>query len=101
MSKKKGFWYYKHWYKVHKELHTHYEQLYRVAMKELRFAWMQKAHLRTIVDEIDELSKKKVKHSLISAVIDNWLKREMIDYSIHFDLECWGIDNCSFKKPNL
>jgi hypothetical protein len=25
----------------------------------------------------------------------------MIDYSIHFDLECWGIDNCSFKKPNL
>jgi hypothetical protein len=32
---------------------------------------MQKAHLRTIIDEIDELSKKKVKHSLISAVIDN------------------------------
>jgi hypothetical protein len=25
----------------------------------------------------------------------------MIDFSIHFDLECWGIDNCSFKKPNL
>lgn len=89
---KKSKSYYREWYKYYKEMTTHYKELYEVAVKELRFAWVQKDYLKQIINEIDELSKQKIKHSLINAVIDNWLKREMIDYSIHYDLTCWWIE---------
>ena len=88
---KKSKSYYRERYKYYKEMTTHYKELYEVAVKELKFARMQKWHLRSIVDEIEELSKQKVKYNLINAVIDNWLKRETIDYSIHYDLEYWWI----------
>lgn len=98
--KKKSFKYYKYRYKVHKELHEHYKSLFDVAAKELRFAKLQKDHLKCIINEIDELAKKKIKHNLINAVIKNWLEREMIDYSIHYDLECGGIEDKSALYHN-
>jgi hypothetical protein len=69
----------------------HYKSLYEVAIKELRFAGMQKWHLKQMIDEVNVLSKKKVKYNLINAVIKNWLERESIDISIHYDLECGWI----------
>lgn len=95
---KKNFKFYKHWYKVHKELHAHYEEVYKSASKELRFQILQTEHYKSILDEVDVLLDKGCKPSLIRKVIENWKQRWVLDISLHFDLECGGIKGFNDSK---
>ena len=94
---KKNFKYYKYWYKVHKEINTHYEELYKVAMKEMRFNSLQRHHFKELLEEVDTLLEKWLKPSVVRAVIKNGMERADIDIGIHFDLECGGIDESGFN----
>lgn len=94
---KKNFKFYKDWYNIHKELYTHYMELYVVAMKELRFQRLQTSHYKSILDEVYVLLEKGCKPSLIRKVIENGRQRAVLDQSIHFDLECGGIKGFNDK----
>ena len=74
----------------HKEMHEHYEQLFNVAAKELRFSRLQIDHYKSILDEVQELVKKWCDKKLIDKVIELWKTRAVLDMSIHYDLESWG-----------
>jgi len=70
----------------HKEMHEHYKELYKTAIKELKFARTQIEFYKNIIDEIYELNKLNVKQSLINWVIDNAKIRWDLDINIHYNL---------------
>lgn len=78
--------YYRERYFYHKEMHTHYKQLFETSINEIKFWWLQKQHLEWILDEVDVLLEKWCKNTLIQKVIELWKKRAMLDVSIHYDL---------------
>lgn len=66
-------------YKVAKEMREHYEDLFTTALSELKFANLQTAHLKSVLDEIVVLSKEEI----VKAVIENSLNRAELDKLIH------------------
>lgn len=95
---KKNLKYYKHRYTVFKELNTLHESLYKTASQELKFERLNKAHLHSILDEVKILLEKWCKTNLIEAVIELWKQREMLDLSIHYELECGWIKRFNNKN---
>ena len=53
---------------------------------ELQFANIQKDFYKSILDEVEILLKKEVKHNLIKKVIENWKEKWVLDEIIHTDL---------------
>ena len=63
------------------------DEILNSACEELRFANLQKAHYRNLLDEVEVLLNKWVKHNLIKAVIENWRARADIDICINYDIK--------------
>lgn len=82
--------YYKYWYKVHKELHEYYKELFESWMGELKFKNLKVEHLKNLLNEVEVLLDKGVSNNLIKQIIKNWKERDNIDTSIH--------NNLLFKK---
>lgn len=74
------------------EMREHYEELFKTTLWELKFSRLQIDHYKSMLDEVEVLNNKWVKHSLINKVIQNWKERAVLDISIHFDDAVW-IDN--------
>ena len=85
----------------YKEMNTHHKDLYITAFKELKFTNLQKSHYKDILDEVKTLLKQWCKNSLIEKVIELWEMRNVLDISIHYDLQCGGINNNKLWKNNI
>ena len=68
------------------------DEILNSACSELQFANLQKDFYKSILDEVEVLAKRQVKHNLIQKVIENSKQRAILDISIHYDVRC-GIDN--------
>ena len=68
------------------------DEILNSACSELQFANLQKDFYKSILDEVEVLAKRQVKHNLIQKVIENSKQRAILDISIHYDIRC-GIDN--------
>ena len=73
---------------TNKEMREHYESLFNVSVKELKFEKMKNDFLLSLVDEVEELCKNKVNHNIIKEVIKNGKEREVLDRMIHNNLIC-------------
>ena len=62
------------------------DEMLNSACWELQFANLQKDFYKSILDEVEVLLKKEVKHNLIKKVIENWKERWILDKFIHTDL---------------
>lgn len=74
-----------------KEMKTHYEELFKTSVSELKFERLRIEHYKSILEEVEVLLNKWVKNNLISKVIELWKTRDVLDISIHYDIECWWI----------
>ena len=74
-----------------REMKTHYKELFNVSVKELKFSNLRITHYKSIIEEIEILLSKWCKNNLIIKVIELWKTRDVLDISIHHDLECGWI----------
>jgi len=68
--------------KVNSELREHYEALYHVAVKELKFERLQIDFRKATLDEVESLVDK-VPPAYIKAIIKNAEDRAVLDKLIH------------------
>ena len=61
------------------QMRIHYEELYNVALEELKASWFYISQLLSILDEVELLNKD----ILINTIIKNWLERYNLDKLIH------------------
>ena len=83
---KRNFKFYKREYHINKELRIHYEELFRVAVRELKFERLKNESLKEGFEEVKILLEKNVSSKIIKDVVDHWKKREMLDTLIHYHL---------------
>jgi hypothetical protein len=72
--------------KTKNELYLHYEELYEIAVSELKFANLKEDVLKQILDEVKSLLLQNQPNILIKKVIENGLERYYIDKLIHYNL---------------
>ena len=83
---KKNFKFYKREFHINKELRIHYEELFRVAVSELKFERLKNECLKAGFEEVAVLLDKDVSSKIIKDVVAHRKKREMLDTLIHYHL---------------
>jgi hypothetical protein len=63
------------------------DEMFNSACSELQFANLQKDFYKSILDEVELLTKRNVKNTLIQKVIENSKQRAALDVSIHYDIK--------------
>ena len=51
----------------------------------MKFNSLQNQHYLSLLEEVEILLDKNIKHNLIKEVIKNWKERATLDVSIHYD----------------
>lgn len=72
-----------HKYLFAKEMYQHYQELYEVALGELKFKSLSVDHLLSILEEVVVLLQNERPGMVIAKVIDNGIERYNIDRNIH------------------
>ncbi len=62
------------------------QKLYESSIRELQFEKLKNSCLYNILDEVEELSEKRVNQELIRQVIENAKQRHFLDQMIHAEL---------------
>ena len=95
---KKNFKFYKFYYRYYKEMHEHYNDLFKSAVKELKFERIRQDSLRQWLEEVKTLLEDWVDNNIIVKVIKNLKERDLLDNIIHNNLYTKEKNNGGFTK---
>lgn len=73
-------------YKLHKEMHEHYESLFNTSVKELKFYRLCVEQLYNVIDEIETLTND----NLVKGLIKNGKERHNLDKLCHTRSIFWN-----------
>lgn len=79
---------------MHKEMHKHYKELFKISVSELKHQKLRNEMLFIALGEIDNLVEH-VSPKLIKQIIKNDKERDIISLSIHNQLICSKFPNFS------